>query len=886
MTRTAYPIPTNAEEWERLLADPIARICSGHLYKIIIKSPEAETEQTVVPFRPNRAQMRLLKRLHHRNLILKARQLGFTTLVCIMWLDHALFNANQRCGIVAHDRESAAVIFRDKVKFAYNNLPDAIRETMPLDRESADELLFAHNNSSIRVATSMRSGTIHRLHVSEFGKICAKYPDKAREVTTGSLVAVPLDGIAVIESTAEGQGGDFYKMTKRAQESFEKNKKLTNRDYAFHFYAWHDNPEYEMESEGVIITPKDHEYFDIVEGQTARKLSIRKRAWYIATREGDFAGDPEKMWQEYPSCVIGETRVSTPCGIKQIRDIVPDGNVITAHFEKGENDVYRIRTRLGYTVTCTDEHGILCADGEYRKLVSGLAIGSRVQLGKPTFPNERSVVKLPSFGFVSSESEITPEFAEFIGIYMGDGSFHNGTVSVACDAGDEDTIAAVKIMFERFIGGSGERATGSKKGCVEIRKSSNGLKEPFIALEMIEQRNVGGMKRRVHVPSYIMQSPKTVVASFLRGLFEADGFVARDGTNIRFFSKHKQFIEDIQFLLLGFGIECISSSPIKRAGNGSEYHGHELRLRANGARAFAKEIGFISKRKQDRVEVGLTKAKYNRPDFDFTDEIESIEPVGRQRVYDITTATHNFIAGGIVVHNSANEAFQQSMEGTFYAKQLAAARKAGHIGNVPHVSNVPVNTFWDIGSRDGTGIWLHQQVGKEHRLIGYIEAWFEPYEYFIRRLTETQYIFGRHYLPHDANLKRQQEYKVASPLEMLQEIAPQWRFEIVDRVQEVQHGIERTRSIFSQLWFDETNCKEGLEHLSMYRREWNDRLGVWSDKPRHDEHSEAADALRQLAQAFEDVDRYGSILAKEGSALPPTGLRRPSRRVHRSGMSI
>src|SRR3546814_18785208 len=79
---------------------------------------------------------------------------------------------------------------------------------MPLARDSANELLFAHNNSSIRVATSMRSGTIHRLHVSEFGKICAKFPDKAHEVVTGSLPAVPLDGIAIIESTAEGQSSE------------------------------------------------------------------------------------------------------------------------------------------------------------------------------------------------------------------------------------------------------------------------------------------------------------------------------------------------------------------------------------------------------------------------------------------------------------------------------------------------------------------------------------------------------------------------------------------------------------------------------------------------------------------------------------------------------
>ena len=97
------------------------RLCSGQLYKIMVKSDDGSG--TVIPFRPNRAQRRLLSRLWHRNVILKARQLGFTTLIAIMWLDHALFVPNQRCGIIAQDREAAEVIFRDKVKLAYENLP-------------------------------------------------------------------------------------------------------------------------------------------------------------------------------------------------------------------------------------------------------------------------------------------------------------------------------------------------------------------------------------------------------------------------------------------------------------------------------------------------------------------------------------------------------------------------------------------------------------------------------------------------------------------------------------------------------------------------------------------------------------------------------------------
>lgn len=293
------------------LDDPVWRLCSGSLYKIIIKGDDDE-DGLVIPFKPNRAQRRLIRRLHHRNIILKARQLGFTTLIAILWLDTALFSKDPvRCGIIAQDREAAEAIFRDKVKFAYNNLPDVLRERMPLARDSASELLFGHNGSSIRVATSMRSGTIHRLHVSEFGKICAKFPDKAREVVTGSIPTVPKSGILVIESTAEGQDGEFYRMTKRAQALDEQRAALSPKDYRFHFFPWWEAPEYEIDPESVVFTDAHREYFTKIEADIGREIGERKRAWYVATLEADFSGEQPLMWQEYPSTPNEAFQVST-----------------------------------------------------------------------------------------------------------------------------------------------------------------------------------------------------------------------------------------------------------------------------------------------------------------------------------------------------------------------------------------------------------------------------------------------------------------------------------------------------------------------------------------------------------------------------------------------
>ena len=841
-------MPNNEQELQECLSDPLWRICSGALYKIIIKAEDGE-DGKVMPFLPNRAQRQLLKRLWHRNVILKARQLGFTTLVCIIWLDTALFEDNTRCGIIAQDREAAEVIFRDKVKFAYENLPEQLKNSMPLARDSASELLFAHNNSSIRVATSMRSGTIHRLHVSEFGKICAKYPDKAVEVITGSIPAVPLNGILIIESTAEGQEGDFYNITQRAKALFDAGTELSMRDYRYHFFAWWDEPKYVMPLGNIKFTDRDKQYFERIEAQIGRSLAIEQRAWYVATRDADFSGSEEKMWQEYPSCIAGDVKIGTVNGIVSIKNAIIDGDVIKNHFYKGVKEVFKIKTRLGYEVRCTDDHPIKISSGEFKKICEGLSVGDSVVIGKPLLSQKIQYVSWNPVPFVSGKIEINEDFAEFLGVFMGDGSFYNGTVSVACDSNDTDTIIAVEKMFDKFLGGSSSRVTGTKKGCIEVRKSNIGFIEPMLALDIIEKREAGGLKRKVHVPSYIFCSPKNVIAAFLRGLFEADGFAARDGVSVKFFSKHKHVVQDVQLLLLALGIESRTSTLIKQAGL-YKYSGSELVLRADGVRKFAKEIGFISSRKQNRANLSLNKRKTgSKTSFNWVDEILSIERDGVSDVYDITTSSHEFDAGGIVVHNCAEEAFQKSTEGCYYTEQLTKARKDGRICSLPVVDGVPVNTFWDIGSSDGTAIWFHQRIGQENRFIRFCEAWGEPYSYFVRYMQGLGYVWGKHYLPHDATHKRQQGDSVKSPEDMLYELGLR-DIEIVPRVDEIQHGIQATRDIFSQCWFDETHCKEGLAHLQQYRKEWNDRQGCWKDKPRHDIHSEAADAFRQFAQGY------------------------------------
>jgi len=143
----------------------------------------------VVPFRLNAVQRRLFDALHPMNVVLKARQLGITSFVQLFMLDACLFNSNIAAATVAHTLTDAEAIFREKIRLPYERLPDDLKQLVPIVSDSARVLSFA-NGSSLRVGTSLRSGTYQYLHISEHGKISAKYPDKALEIRTGALNTV------------------------------------------------------------------------------------------------------------------------------------------------------------------------------------------------------------------------------------------------------------------------------------------------------------------------------------------------------------------------------------------------------------------------------------------------------------------------------------------------------------------------------------------------------------------------------------------------------------------------------------------------------------------------------------------------------------------------
>jgi hypothetical protein len=305
----------------------------------------------VVQFRPNPSQIELLEEWWYLNLILKARQLGFTTLIDLLALDQCVFVPSYAAGIIAHNLDDAEKIFRRKVKFPYTHLPEAVKMAVPLRRETTSQLTF-ENDSEISVGVSMRSGTMQFLHVSEFGKICAKYPAKAEEIVTGSFNAVHAGQIIVVESTAEGRYGDFYEMCQRARALQDLDDPLTKLDFKFHFFPWWADPRNVLQ-EKVAITKDLRQYFRRLarefgiltnrnqQNWYAKKLEQHNDNWDLMKRENP--SHPDEAFEaaiegSYYGALISKMRLQG-----RIRNVpLISSEVVNTFWDLGRNDINAI----------------------------------------------------------------------------------------------------------------------------------------------------------------------------------------------------------------------------------------------------------------------------------------------------------------------------------------------------------------------------------------------------------------------------------------------------------------------------------------------------------------------------------------------------------------
>ena len=286
---------------------------------------------TVVPFRLNDAQRKLYavaKRQQDagkpvRLIILKARQLGFSTLTEGLIFHACATRKNVNALIVAHREDATANLFRMS-KLFYDELPAPVK---PMLRASnAQELVFENPSklrserearpglrSRIRCATAGgrgigRSDTLQCVHLSEY----AFWPDGAdgkASTLAGILQAVPsLPGtMVVIESTANGFE-DFKERWDAAVAG--------ENDFEPVFFAWFENPDYSMPVvPGTEWTPEERDLkaaYQLTDGQ------LQWRRWCIANNCG---GSLDMFRQEYPASP-GEAFLHSGTGVFDNEQIV------------------------------------------------------------------------------------------------------------------------------------------------------------------------------------------------------------------------------------------------------------------------------------------------------------------------------------------------------------------------------------------------------------------------------------------------------------------------------------------------------------------------------------------------------------------------------------
>lgn len=288
---------TELKEIKNLLSNKEHRRNSGVLYCI------KDKHWNKVVYTPKKAQLHYQQNKHVKNIILKARQLWFSTEIDLDVLDEVLFNSYFSAGIIADNKDSADRIFRDKVKFAFDNLPEWLRNEFKAKTDRKWELVFENNDSSVSVDTSFRWWTLQYLHISELWKIANKYPEKAREIQTGALNTLAPSSRCDIESTAEGNSWLFYDMCMRAMEMEEKGVELTDMDFKFHFYAWWLDDTYTLDSKEEI-RPETREYIGKVKWDSwvqrhypKLEFTDGQLRWYQKKLEEQ----KEDMQREFPS---------------------------------------------------------------------------------------------------------------------------------------------------------------------------------------------------------------------------------------------------------------------------------------------------------------------------------------------------------------------------------------------------------------------------------------------------------------------------------------------------------------------------------------------------------------------------------------------------------
>jgi phage terminase large subunit len=190
--------------------------------------------------------------------------------------------------------------------------------------------------------------------------------------------------------------------------------------------------------------------------------------------------------------------------------------------------------------------------------------------------------------------------------------------------------------------------------------------------------------------------------------------------------------------------------------------------------------------------------------------------------------------------------FDAAITGAYYAPELQKAERENRVTRVPYDPMLRVNTAWDLGMSDSTAIWFYQQVGREIRVIDYLEAAGHGLDYYARELQNRGYLYGTHFAPHDIQVRELGTGK--SRLEIAKGLGI--TFKALPNLP-VADGISAARLTINRMYFDKVKCATGLDALRQYREKRDEKRGI-NLGPLHDWTSHAADSFRYLCVGIQE----------------------------------
>jgi ribonucleoside-diphosphate reductase alpha chain len=395
-------------------------------------------------------------------------------------------------------------------------------------------------------------------------------------------------------------------------------------------------------------------------------------------------------------CVTGDTRVLTPGGIwRRIDQMIHlpsrlitnlDGqeiHVTEGAFPTGTKDVYELRTAGGYKLKLTADHKI------YTRRRGWVP-------AKDLTPDDE--VKLPSKPAAVHEigEPQDAHFFQLLGLFVSE--TNNDTTQLHLDACVPD--ADQRGAFADYVAGHwGERAYADDYANPELLGSSSDEGGAATAV-LSNRRLVSRLQAFVRTEAGVRRLSEEAFTAglaaqkhLLRALFSADAVLDHGTLELR--AESPEFLEDVQLLLLGFGVQSSMQCKVQNsecrigaaAAGSSNLHSafstlhstnsgalpvspeipvegnagftrHGLRIDAGSLRNFAKYVGLLPGRKLAQLADAVSFSISRSGEFGNWDRVGSMTLLGRQQVFDLTEpVTSSFIANGITVHNCSEYMF-------------------------------------------------------------------------------------------------------------------------------------------------------------------------------------------------------------------------------------